>query len=265
MHRGSADRAGSTTIRTKVGVAGKIFAMVLLGALVFGRAALADVDSGIAAFHDGDYETAVKKLQVPAFDGNPAAQYYLGVIHARGIGVARSPTDALKWFLCAEAGSLPTSLKQRSLEWRRRLYSDMSLLEMDYAERSAANGCRAAEAPAVFDQGYHRYQIDDAVPRRSGWVAVLFFPGDVTMQGVLVVLDGIGVRFLMEATLKIIEAIGDVLFGLLALLGWALIARMTYLLFTSLQAWFLDRRTSILSSGRRQESPSRDRVPSDQQ
>lgn len=241
MHRDNAGRIGSAVNRKRIALTAKVFAFAVLGMMCFGRWALADVDSGITAFRESDYASAVKELHVPAFDGHPIAQYYLGVMHAEGLGVTRSPPDALKWFLCAEAGSLPGALKSRALEWRRRLYAEMSLLEMDYAEKSAAKKCRVAEPMAVFDRGYRQHEVDEAVPRRSGAFAVLLFPGDVTMRGVLVVFDQMGSKFMTEAAMKAVEAMGDVLFGLLALLGWLLIARVGYLTVHHFWEKFLER------------------------
>ena len=58
----------------------------------------ADTAGGIAAFKAGDHGLALGELQAPAEAGDPAAQFYLGVLYAQGWGTLADPTLARAWF-----------------------------------------------------------------------------------------------------------------------------------------------------------------------
>jgi hypothetical protein len=62
------------------------------------QTACADLDAAKAAFNLGDYSLAFKEFGRIAKEGNPVAQYYLGVIYAKGEGVPQNYAEAAKWF-----------------------------------------------------------------------------------------------------------------------------------------------------------------------
>ena len=65
----------------------------------------ADLQKGQNAYNQGDYATALHELQPLAEQGNAAAQYALGVMHANGDGIPMNFDTALKWYtLAAEQG-----------------------------------------------------------------------------------------------------------------------------------------------------------------
>ena len=58
------------------------------------------------AYNRGDYATAVQELRPPAKQGNAQAQYNLGVMYHRGLGVPQDYREAVRWFRkAAEQGS----------------------------------------------------------------------------------------------------------------------------------------------------------------
>lgn len=59
--------------------------------------AVADVDSGNAAYRKGDYVTAVKEWMSLAEKGDKGAQYNLGVAYMKGAGVQQNYMEAYKW------------------------------------------------------------------------------------------------------------------------------------------------------------------------
>ena len=65
--------------------------------------AIADTAAGIAAYDEGDYETARKLLQPEAEKGDAAAQVKYGLIFAKGLGVERDTAESFKWFQKASA------------------------------------------------------------------------------------------------------------------------------------------------------------------
>ena len=59
---------------------------------------MADVDSGLRAFHNEDYAAALAEFTELANEGNPKAQYWLGLMHESGDGVRQDYLEARKWF-----------------------------------------------------------------------------------------------------------------------------------------------------------------------
>lgn len=65
--------------------------------------ALAGFDEGMAAYKRKDYETAAREWQPLAAQGDPRAQYEMGVLHFQGWGVARDLDKALEYYRQAAA------------------------------------------------------------------------------------------------------------------------------------------------------------------
>src|SRR5512142_791899 len=64
-----------------------------------GFAALAaDFQTGLDAYHRGDFAAALKEWQPIAEAGDPHAQYNLGLLYARGQGVAQNYQQAVSWY-----------------------------------------------------------------------------------------------------------------------------------------------------------------------
>lgn len=79
---------------------------VLLYAATFKVTKAADFQKGFDAFQKGDYATAFKEFTPLAEQGKTDAQYNLGLMHYRGLGVPQDLKVALKWFtLAAEQGN----------------------------------------------------------------------------------------------------------------------------------------------------------------
>jgi hypothetical protein len=65
----------------------------------------ADLQKGLDAFNEGDYETSLAECQPLADEGNSVAQFCVGRLYANGFGVAMDDALALKWYgLAAAAG-----------------------------------------------------------------------------------------------------------------------------------------------------------------
>ena len=58
--------------------------------------AWADFETGMDAYHRGDYATALREWQRLAEQGDANAQYNLGVLYAEGKGVAQNYVQAHK-------------------------------------------------------------------------------------------------------------------------------------------------------------------------
>src|SRR6516164_1217929 len=55
-------------------------------------------EDGIAAYGNGDYTTALRLLRPFAEQGLAKAQIVVGVMYARGQGVAQNYGEAMKWY-----------------------------------------------------------------------------------------------------------------------------------------------------------------------
>jgi hypothetical protein len=76
--------------------------VVMLGTL---SALFGDVAAGLQAFRKADYLTAYREWSRAAEQGQAEAQYDLGILYLKGLGVAKNPEEAFRWFrLAAEQG-----------------------------------------------------------------------------------------------------------------------------------------------------------------
>lgn len=71
---------------------------VLLLMLVTAAPVAADMTAGLEAFKQGDYAAALAEWQPLAKQGDPAAQFNLGILYRRGLGVAADNGQAIGWF-----------------------------------------------------------------------------------------------------------------------------------------------------------------------
>lgn len=73
--------------------------LVVVGCLLLpGVALAADLDAGLAAYLEGDYEAALAECQPLAEEGNADAQFCVGRLYANGFGVAMNDELALQWY-----------------------------------------------------------------------------------------------------------------------------------------------------------------------
>ena len=64
-----------------------------------------DFQKGVAAYHSGDYATALREWRPLAEQGDASAQTNLGLMYDRGLGVPQDYAEAMKWYrLAAEQG-----------------------------------------------------------------------------------------------------------------------------------------------------------------
>lgn len=79
-----------------------VFAAVWAGWALWQRVQEAELRAGISALKEGDYSTALTKIQPFALAGNQLAQTTLGDMYAYGLGVAADDVRARIWFRRAE-------------------------------------------------------------------------------------------------------------------------------------------------------------------
>ncbi len=71
--------------------------------------AVTNYNTGAFYFANGDYNTALQIWAPLAQEGNPAAQYSIGLLYDQGKGVKKDPQTALKYFQAAVKQNLPAA------------------------------------------------------------------------------------------------------------------------------------------------------------
>ena len=72
-------------------------------------------EDGQAAYARADYATALRLWTPLAAQGNAPAQYNLGVMYAKGQGVAQDYVQAHKWFNLSAASGQAEAVKNRDI------------------------------------------------------------------------------------------------------------------------------------------------------
>ncbi len=87
-----------TTSRAKL--AGLALIAALCAAVLLGLTApaWAGLDEGVAAYHRGDYATALREWRPLAKQGNAKAQYNLGIMYNNGLAVPQDYAEAVQWY-----------------------------------------------------------------------------------------------------------------------------------------------------------------------
>ncbi len=70
----------------------------IIFSLVVVLPAFAGFHEGTSAYERGDYATAFKEFKVLAEQGNPEAQFNLGLMYHKGQGVPQDNDESVKWF-----------------------------------------------------------------------------------------------------------------------------------------------------------------------
>jgi hypothetical protein len=76
----------------------KVFAPLALALLLVGAALAGPLEDGVAAYEKKDYATALNLWKPLAEQGDPKAQFGLGVMYNDGEGVTKDQAEAVKWF-----------------------------------------------------------------------------------------------------------------------------------------------------------------------
>ena len=88
----------------------------------------ADLREALEAYYDNRYGVALQEFQPLAEEGVAEAQFYLGVMYAKGRGVPQNYTEAVRWYrLAAEHGFVKAMSNLGSM------YSKGNGLPQDYA------------------------------------------------------------------------------------------------------------------------------------
>lgn len=118
-----------------------IMAASLFIAAAYAMPASAERDAGIAAYGKNDYPTAFKELFPDARAGDAKAQYYLGLLYARGRGIEKDPVIAATWFRkSAEQGNAEAQFDLGHLYRRGNGVPQDDTIAADWWRKAAENG-----------------------------------------------------------------------------------------------------------------------------
>src|SRR5712691_10828758 len=83
-----------------------IAVLVAIGLRASATSCWAGFDEGLRSYERGDYALALREFRLLAEQGNADAQYNLGVMYAKGLGVPQDYVQAIQWFRrAAEQGN----------------------------------------------------------------------------------------------------------------------------------------------------------------
>ena len=127
------------------------------GALIAAPANADDTSAGLKAFHAGDYDTAYREWKTAAAQGDASAQFNLGMLFWKGVGVRKDSQEAVRLFRLAADQGLAQAEFQLGL-----MREQGSGLPQDYAEAqrmyqlAASRGDSDAEngLASLYEQGY---------------------------------------------------------------------------------------------------------------
>jgi TPR repeat protein len=72
--------------------------VLVLSCVCLPTPAWADFETGMDAYERGHYATAVSEWRLLAEEGNPSAQFYVGLLYDKGNGVPQDYTVARMWY-----------------------------------------------------------------------------------------------------------------------------------------------------------------------
>jgi TPR repeat protein len=76
----------------------KLFILSALFACILSNPVLAGFDEGVAALQAGDLELAAKEFRTAAEAGDVEAQFNVGLMYERGMGVSKNERESLVWY-----------------------------------------------------------------------------------------------------------------------------------------------------------------------
>ena len=120
-----------------------VLAVILYGSLAFGQDLLR---TGIDAYRRGDYPEALKVFRILAERGLANGQNTLGILYARGQGVAVDHVEAVKWFRkAAEQGYATAQHNLGSAYFRGRGVAADDAEALKWFRKAAAQGHAASQ------------------------------------------------------------------------------------------------------------------------
>ncbi len=123
----------------KAKLAGLALVVALCAGFTLGLTApaWAGFDKGVAAYKRGDYVTALREWRPLAKQGNANAQYNLGLMYRKGLGVAQNYVRTYAWFDLAASRLPPGEGRDIAVRNRNTVESKMTPAQISEAQKLA--------------------------------------------------------------------------------------------------------------------------------
>jgi uncharacterized protein len=155
----------------------------LLATMAFaGTVAAGPFEEAAAAYNRRDYSTALKLYRPLADAGKPLAQYRLGVMYDKGLGVPKDPAEALTWY--RKAADQGVAAARYSLG---SIYATSQGVSQDYVKamtwfRAAADQGFAAAQYGVGYMYFKGYGVQQDYGEALRWFRKAAEQGDADAQ-----------------------------------------------------------------------------------
>ena len=128
---------------------------------------------GVAAYKRGNYPDALAKLKPLAAKGDVDAQFFLGVMYAKGQGVQQDHLQALAWYLeAAEQGDVQAQSKLGVMYGNGHgVFQDFVQAHKWYSLAALAGNEDAKENRKMAERMMSHEQIRDAQKLAGVWLA----------------------------------------------------------------------------------------------
>lgn len=126
---------------------------------------------GQAAYQRHDYATALRVWRKLAEQGSAPAEFSLGLIYSRGLGVPQDYADAVKWYLeAANQGNGAAQLKLGTMFARGRVVPQDNICALMWYNLAAAQGVEyASEKRDALERAIPRYEVAQAQSLSQDW------------------------------------------------------------------------------------------------
>jgi TPR repeat protein len=179
-----------------------------------GAAAAGPFEDGVAAYHKSDYATSLRLWRPLAEQGDPSAQFNLGLLYDDGSGVPQDYAEAAKWYrLAAEQGlvaakenlgvlydtgrGVPKDFAEAARWWREAAEQGDAKAQVRLGDRYGRETCRVmADNPASTKESIRKCLTEQGVPQDYGeavkWYRMAAEQGDAAGQVMLGLMYDLG-------------------------------------------------------------------------
>ncbi|MGE4292728.1 MAG: hypothetical protein AB7E32_11015 [Desulfovibrio sp.] len=134
--------------RTRIGLLALTMTLLLCGPTL---PAFGDYEAGLKAYSTQDYVRAREEFLAPAEQGDPRAQYALGMLYYQGKGVDNDLNAAQGWFQKAQAGGHAKAGEMVDLLTSKLTKSAPAEPDATDPAKTVAQDAAAPNSPPVFD------------------------------------------------------------------------------------------------------------------
>ena len=115
----------------------RILTGVVLAVMLTGGGVAGPLEEAVVAYQRGDYATALRLWRPLAEQGDAGAQYNLGVMCVRGMGVQQDYVEAHMWFTLAASRYANSENRERAVQNVDRAASHMAPTQIAEAQKLA--------------------------------------------------------------------------------------------------------------------------------